>query len=179
VKPAAAKKSRHKSRLQSRNGVALIEAALLMPVLLLLILNIVNLGIYIFAWVTVNDAARAAAEYSAYNGTAVNLAAQPAFAQIQALANNDVSSLPNYAASTNPTLQVCSNTNGTLSCSGTCTGTCSTPADPEPTLYTVNYVDVAYSFTPVFSAFSIPALGISLTIPPTVIHRQAAMRRMH
>jgi Flp pilus assembly protein TadG len=165
-------------RFKSRKGAALVEAALLMPILLLLILNMANLGIYIFAWITVNNAARAAAEYSAYNGTAVNLPAQPTFAQIQALTNNDVSSLPNYAASTNPTLQVCSNTNGTLSCSGSCTGVCSTPADPEPSIYTVNYVDVEYSFTPVFSAFSLPSLGISLTIPPSLIHRQAVMRRM-
>ena len=120
------------TRLKSRKGAALIETALLLPILLLLILNMVNLGIYIFAWITVNNAARAAAEYSAYNGAAVNLPAQPTFAQIQGLTNNEVSSLPNYAANTNPTLRVCSNTNGTLTCSGSCSGTCSTPADPEP-----------------------------------------------
>jgi Flp pilus assembly protein TadG len=166
------------SRLKSCGGAALIETALLLPVLLLLILNMANFGIYIFAWITVNNAARVAAEYSVCNGAPVNLPGRPTFAQIQALTNNDVSSLPNYAASTNPTLRVCSNTNGTVACSGSCSGACSAPVDPEPRLYAVNYVDVEYSFTPVFNAFSLPSLGISLTLPPSVIHRQAAMRSM-
>ena len=156
----------------------MIEMALLMPLLLLLILNLANFGIYIFAWITVNNAARQAAEYSAYNGPAVNFINPPTFAQIETLVNTDVKSLPNFAAGTNPTLQVCSNANGTLTCSGSCAGVCTTPADPEPTLYAVNYVDVEYNYTPLFNAFDIPSLGISLTLPPSVIHRQAAMRSM-
>jgi len=168
-------KSRIPARVKSSRGAALLEAALLMPVLLLLILNIANFGVYIFAWVTVNNAARAAAEYSAYNGLAVNFLNQPTFAQIQSLVNNDVSSLPNSA---NTTLQVCSN-NGAVSCSGSCpSNDCSNPSDPEPGLYTINYIDVEYSYTPLFSAFNIPSLGISLTLPPSVIHRQAAMRSL-
>ena len=51
-------------------GQALIEAALLLPMLLVLMLNGINFGLYIYAWVTVNDAARAAAEYAVDNGVA-------------------------------------------------------------------------------------------------------------
>jgi hypothetical protein len=169
-------KSRIPARVKSTRGTALLEAALLMPVLLLLILNMANFGAYIFAWVTVNNAARAAAEYSAYNGVVVNSPSQPTFAQIQTLVNTDVSSLPNSA---NTTLQVCIST-GTPPCSGTCpTGDCATPADPEPALYTINYVDVEYNYTPLFNAFNIPSLGISLTLPLSpVIHGHAAMRSM-
>jgi len=169
-------KSRIPARMKSRNGAAMIEAALLMPMLLLLILNLVNFGMYIFAWITVNNTARAAAEYSAYNGIAANFPTQPGFAQIQTLVNNDVSSLPNSGTAT---LYMCSNTAGAVTCSGSCPGNdCVTPADPEA-VYTIDSVDVEYTYAPLFSAFSIPSLGISLTLPLSPeIHRQAAMRSM-
>ena len=159
------------ARAKSRKGAAMVEAALLLPVLMLLILNMANFGVYIFAWITVNNAARAAAEYSAYNGIVLNSPSQPTFGQVQNLVNTDTSSLPNFAAGANPTLQICSSNSN-------CTGPCAAFADPEPSLYTINCADVEYSYTPIFNAFSIPSLGISLTLPPSVIGRQAAMRSM-
>ena len=174
---------RWRAAMSYSQGVAMVEAALVLPVLLLLILNVVNFGIYIFAYITVDNAARAAAEYSAYNGVAVQFPGQPTFAAIQSMTNADVSSLPNYAGSTNPTLRICSKFNTSAAvCSGSCTAAgcvaaASLAADlAEPTLYTIWYADVAYTYTPFISAFSIPALGISLTLPATTIHQQTAMR---
>src|SRR6266566_3503548 len=132
---------------RSQRGMAMVEAVLLLPLLLLLLLNVVNFGIYIYASITVANAARTAAEYRIYNGVVVAFPATPAFSQVQTLVNNDVSSLPNYSASVNPTLKICSSSNGTVTCSGS--GSYTPPADPEPTLYAIYSADVAYTFTPV------------------------------
>ena len=48
---------------QKRAGQALIEFALIMPLVLLLAVNAVNFGGYIFAWITVAGAARDGADY--------------------------------------------------------------------------------------------------------------------
>ena len=161
---------------RSSNGSALVETALVLPLILLLMLNTVNFGIYIFAWITMDNAARAAASYAAYNGVVVNFPGSPTFAQIQALVNADVSRLPNYVASTNPTLKVCKNTNGVITCNGT--GSFTPAADPNPTRYTIFSADVAYTFTPVFSSFTFPYVNISLTLPVATLHRQVVMRSM-
>jgi hypothetical protein len=165
-------------RLISDRATALIETAITLPVLLLLMLNGVNFGLYIFGWVTMSNAARAAVEYQAYNGVAVGVPSGPAFSDISSLFTTDVSSLPNKASAK---LRVCSNTNGSISCStwnGPLAGSYSAPADPQPSQYTIYYADVEYTYQPLFSAFNFPSLQISLTIPPTTIHQQAAMRSM-
>jgi TadE-like protein len=153
------------------SGVALVETALTLPLLLLLLLSTVNFGLYIYGWVTVNNAARAAVEYAIYNGVAVDFPVKATFSQIQVLVNNDVSSLPGYSAGTNPTLEVCNPV-----CSA---GPYSPPPDPEPNhRFAIYSADVAYTYRPLFSGFNIPRLGIYLTLPPTVIHRQVVMRSM-
>jgi hypothetical protein len=156
-------------------GSALIETALVLPLLLLLMLNTVNFGLYIFGWITVDNAARAAVEYQIYNGAAIGFPTSPTFSQVTDLVTADVASLPT-SATPKVTLEVCSNRNGTSTCSGT--GSYLPPADPEPAGYVLYSVDIAYTYTPLFSAFDIPGLGISLTLPASTIHQQVAMRSM-
>jgi hypothetical protein len=137
-----------------------------------------------FGWITVNNAARAAAEYQVYNGVAIGFPAKPSFSQVQCnVWYQDVSSLPNKGVGnagnctwSNVTIEICSNRNGTVNCNGT--GTYAPPADPEPSQYTLYSVDVAYNYAPLFSAFSVPALNVFLTLPPTTIHQQVVMRSM-
>ena len=50
------------SRRQSCSGQALIEFSLVLPLLLLLIVNVVNFGGLLYAWVTVSNAARTGAQ---------------------------------------------------------------------------------------------------------------------
>jgi hypothetical protein len=166
--------------VRSCAGTALVETALVLPLVLVLMLNTVNFGIYIYAWITLDNAARAAAQYRAYNGIVVNFAGAPTFAQIQALicgAGGDVSHLPNFSATcANPTLEICSNKNGAVTCNGS--GSHTSFADPEPARYTVWEADLTYTYTPVFSSFTIPYMNVSLTLPAGTLHRQVTMRSM-
>ena len=49
-------------------------------------------------------------------------------------------------------------------------------ADPEPEQYVLATVDVTYTYQPLIPLWDFPALGVHATLPPTTIHRTAAMR---
>ena len=153
------------------DGQALIEFALVLPMAFLLIVNVVNFGAFLFAWITVANAARNGAQYSALGNTAVGAPVTPTPAQVTTLVTNDIASLMNRASLA---VRVCTNTNGTAACSGTGTGT--PPADPEPASYVLASVEVAYTYRPLISLWDFPGLGIHATLPPTRIHRQVSMR---
>jgi Flp pilus assembly protein TadG len=162
----------------SERGAALLEYALLLPVLLLLMLNTANFAPYLFAWITVNDAARAATEYQIYNGAAVGQQSIPTAAQVEALVTSEVQSLHN-----NPsvTVEICSNnsSSGTAvyNCSGT--GTAFTPpADPDPTRFVLTAVIINYTYQPIAGLFTLPIINVPLTIPPTTMTRRIVMRNI-
>jgi hypothetical protein len=136
-----------------------------------LIVNAVNFGAFLFAWITVADSARAGAQYTAMGAASAGTSITPTPAQVTTLVTNSIFSLKNRASLT---VKVCTNTNGTVACSGTGTGT--PPADPEPTKYVLASVDVAYTYVPPISLWAFPGLGIRATLPPTTIHRQVSMR---
>jgi uncharacterized protein len=171
------------SAIESCRGQSLLETALVLPLMLLMVLNTINFSTYLYAWITVNNAARAALEYQVYNGVAIGFSAVPTFAQVCAVWSQDMSSLPNIGTYTSAS---CSYTRATLAiCSkaGTATAVCSgtgsfvPPADP--TTYTLYSSDVTYTYTPFVSAFSIPVIGISLSPPPGTIERHLVMRAMN
>jgi Flp pilus assembly protein TadG len=150
---------------------------MVLPLLLLLMLNAMNFSTYIYAWITVSNAARDAAEYQVYNGIPINApGGPPSYSQVQSVVTADLSTLTNNSSQW--TLEICSSSppNGSTSCSGT--GTYTPPADPEPGTYRLYSVDLAYQYSPIFSAFAVPLLGVNLTIPPATIHQQAVMRWM-
>jgi Flp pilus assembly protein TadG len=154
-------------------GQALIEFALILPLAFLLIVNAVNFGAFLFAWISVANGARAGAQYSVMGPASVGTMAAPTPAQVTTLVNNDLASLLNRASLA---VRVCTNTNGTVACSGTGTGT--PPADPEPASYVLTSVDVRYTYVPVISLWDFPGLGIHATLPATTIHRQVSMRKL-
>jgi hypothetical protein len=139
--------------------------------LFLLIVNVVNLGAFLFAWITVINGARSGAQYAALSSASVGSPPPPSGGQVAALITQDISSLLNRASLT---VNVCQNKNGTVTAmSGTCTGVLS---DPESATYVLTSVDVTYTYNPVIPLFSFPKLGISATLPPTTIHRRTYMR---
>jgi Flp pilus assembly protein TadG len=161
-------------RAQSNSGQALIEYVLMLPLIFLLIINAVNFGGFLYAWVTVSDAARAGADYAILGDSSVGAPGVPTATQITDIITQEASSLPNAASLS---VSVCQNNNGTVTTgSGTCT---SVPADPEATNFVLTSIDVTYTYQPFIGAFNFPGLGIYTSIPPTTIHRRALMRLLN
>jgi len=160
-------------RSGSAEGQALIEFALIVPLLFFLIVNAVNFGGFIYAWITVANAARNGAQYAALGGASAGAPMTPNNTKVQTLITNDMSSLLG-------TVSVCVNRNATSSAA---TGTCSftiapIQADPEAN-YTIVSVDVRYTFSRLIQNFSFPGLGIlGLPTMPAFIHRRTLMRSL-
>jgi Flp pilus assembly protein TadG len=170
-------------RHRSCSGQALIEFALILPLLFLLIVNVINFGGMLYAWICVSNAARTGAQYYVTAGANVGPPKQPTPAFVQTLVLNDLHPLPN---SLNAKVCVSTSTSATVDCK--CTGPACppTPAGAPPAAdtgegtpavtYPVAAVDVTYRYLPFIPLWDFPALRIHATLPPTLIHRQAAMR---
>jgi Flp pilus assembly protein TadG len=160
---------RRKRRRQSGN--ALIEFALVLPLLFLLVVNVVNFGGMLHAWIVVSQAARNGAQYWMFGGAVYNGLTQPTKAQVQSLVQDAMQGLPN---GTSATIAVCSKQNGVAA---VClpSGSTAPPDDPE-TSFAIGSVDVTYTYTPYVSAWDFSGLGVHLTLPPTTIHRRCVMR---
>ena len=151
-----------------RKGQALVEFALLVPLVFLLAVNAVNFGGYLFAWITIANAARAGAEYMSMSSNSPGAPAAATLAQITTLVTNDISSLKNRSS-----LAVAICTNNTTAANG-----CTTFFDPEAPAFTLATVDVTYTYQPFIPLFSFPKLGISATLPTSTIHRKAVVRML-
>src|SRR5690242_6289244 len=89
------------------SGQSLVECALVIPLLLLLIVNVVNFGAMIHAWISVANAARTGAQYLTTGGVTIGELTPPNAAAVQALVKDDLKGLPNV-----DTAQICvSNSN--------------------------------------------------------------------
>ena len=90
---------RHRSRASGtstarRKGQALVEFALIMPLVFLLAVNAANFGGFIFGWITVAGAARDAAQYMVMSSASPGSPTPATTAQITALVTNDVTVTP-------------------------------------------------------------------------------------
>ena len=165
AQPAGNAPSKRTSR---GKGQALVEFALLVPLVFLLAVNAVNFGGFLFAWITVANAARSGADYMSMSSASVGAPAAATLAQITTLVTNDVSSLMNRSS-----IAVAICTNNTTAANG-----CTTFFDPEAPTYTLATVDVTYTYKPYIPLFSFPKLGISATLPSSTIHRKAVVRML-
>src|SRR5690349_4442184 len=118
---------------QRRRGGALIELALTLPLLLLLILNVVNFGSFLYACVTVSNAARAGADFLMMGPASIGYRSLPTNAQVQAVVVADLGSLPNKATAA---ITICTTPNGggTPQPPGTCLATVTDPQNSSTTL---------------------------------------------
>jgi Flp pilus assembly protein TadG len=159
-------------------GQALVEYALVLPLLFLLVVNAVNFGGFLFAWVTLAHAARAGVQYAVMAGATVGAPEPADAAQIYSVIQADVSSLLNRSSLA---VRSCTNNNGTVECTSTGGGTFTDPpadARPEAPLYVLRWVDVRYNYQPLLPLVNFPGLGLYLTLPPLTLHRQAVMRML-
>ena len=188
----------------SKNGQALIEFALVLPLLFLLIVNVVNYGGLIYAWIVVAHASRSAAQYTvtgpAYLGYGTPHYQGSSLTQIKALLTtcpgSDMCSLPNLQTNQpNPMVRICVNSDRTGTSptyvppgdsQAVCTAVPTIPAtfvEPEKATSVIATVDVTYHYCPLIPFWEFPALGIHSTLPTCTglgggmnIHRTAAMR---
>jgi Flp pilus assembly protein TadG len=162
----------HQSRrAAATKGQALVEFALVIPLLFLLIVNAVNFGGFLFAWITVASAARTGAQYFSARGAAAGAPAAPAAAQVNTLVTNDISSLLNRSSLV---VRVCTNQNSAVICSGS--GSSVPPNDPEPLTYLSATVDVSYTYRPFIPLFDFTSMAVHATLPGATIHSRGTMR---
>jgi Flp pilus assembly protein TadG len=127
--------------MPSRRGIATVEFALLMPLLLLFTAVVLDCSLLMRAAIAVGDAARAGAEFGS-----LSVANSSNTSGMQTAALNAAPDITGLSATAS---QVCSCSNGsTVNCSG---GTC--PSGPVRT-----YVKVTVQTT-VSTIFSYPQLG--------------------
>lgn len=167
------------ARKRSKSGQALLEFALILPLLFLLIINVVNFGGMLFAWISVSNGARVGVQYYITSGATVGAPTAPSILAVKTLVQNDLHPLPNSGTSG---LKVCvyPNTSGAWDCTTGATTPSVPAADTAENgiTYPVAAVDVKYTFQPYISLWDFSRLGVHLTLPPTTIHKQAVMRIM-
>jgi hypothetical protein len=166
-------------------GQALVEFAMIVPLLLLFVVLTVDFGGLINAWITVQNTTRAAADYAILSGSSAGLPTQATVTSFQNLINADMSGLPNQSSS-NPTVCVRQNNNGVLlTLWETPAGACLTLYSPQPldgeaiasgnsTRYINVAVDITYNYTSFFTGSSF--MGLPLTVLPNSIHQHTVMR---
>ncbi len=187
---------RHRGARGSESGQSLIESALLIPVLLLFIFNVINFAYYFMVGVHLASAPREGVQYSVMGfSTPEQLGLPPAGpasanTSVSYLTYNDMAALLN---TTGATVRVCSTVLGTqtqgsyqVSKCWTCTSSSDTCAlgsgpfatpdlDPEPSAFILHRVDVQYTVTPL-----IPGSPFGITLLPSyTFHRQVSMRAMN
>ena len=180
-------------------GQAMVETALMLPLLLALILNIVNFGYFFLVAVNVTAAPRSAVQYSVLGfATPAALGSLPAASpattvtSVGYLAYSDITGGLYLPA--NAKVQICSKSVGTsgtapniISSCVTCTsqsscsagGTLAPSPDPENSTFVLNRVDLTYTFTTLIpgSPFNIALLSVCPSGSCT-FHRQVSMRAM-
>ena len=147
------------------SGQALIETALILPLLLTVVLNAVNFAFFFLMALNITSSARTSGIYSIMGGaTPASLALPKAGPQtttstVSYLAYQDLTGSVSTPSTTNTGVNVCSSTVGTsgtgTSTKTTCTslGTgsgfpSSAASDPEAPAFLLGRVDVAYKFSP-------------------------------
>ncbi|HWR35693.1 MAG TPA: TadE/TadG family type IV pilus assembly protein [Clostridia bacterium] len=172
-------------------GQSLIETALLIPLLLLLVFNVINFGYYFIVALQLASAPREGVEYSIQGFQTpgqVNLAPAGPASNTMSVSYLTYQDMNRLAGSASTPMRVCTKsiaggTNGTGSSqtakcayfNGASSATFTGPAsDPEAPLFVLHRVDVQYTITPI-----IPAEVFGLTVLPNLtFHRQVSMRAM-
>ena len=191
---------------QDCSGQALIETAIVLPLILLLVLNVINFGYFFVVALNLTASPRSAVEYSIVGFQTPNSLPLPAAGPpsttttVSYLSQQDLTGA--ISSPTSATIQVCSSTigvNGTgstqttqcKSCTGSScgaggTGSPAPVSDPEAPIFILDRVDVDYTFSP-----PIPGTPFGLALLPLGVcrssgalvtcrfHRQVSMREMN
>lgn len=185
-------------RSGSSSGQSLIEAALLIPLLVLIVFNAINFGYYFMVALNLSSATRSGTLYSILGGATPAGTSLPPVSASDATVSNltkaDLDGALRGATDTTVTfVRVCSasvsSSAGVSGCQsyGTAPVAFSDPdADPEPDYFTLQRVDVEYQFRPIlkgtFFGFGLLALPSCTTSGGNItctFRRQVSMRAMN
>ena len=188
------------------SGQSFLEFALLVPLVVLLVVNVVNFGGLLYAYITVANASRSGASYMIQGPSSINAPSLPTSTQIQTLVRADLGSLPR--GSTAP-VSVCgifgigsppvATSQWVTSYSPVTYTACTMPSNPpagetftDPQGVAAEIIgegQVQYRYCPFISTWNFPGLGIYTSLPTcttdannnitgggTTITRVAAMR---
>lgn len=186
------------------SGQALVETALVLPILLTLVLNTINLGYFFLVALNLAATPRSGAEYSTMGFATPAAIVLPDASSVYSLMQADMTGALNNPSGAS--IQICSESNilggtgvtnagsatQTANCVTCTSGSCgsvttgdSNNADPESPSFVLQRVDVTYSFRPL-----IPGLPFNLAFLPLSVcsvggggvtcsfHRQISMRAM-
>lgn len=167
--------------LRSRQGQGLIETAILLPFLLIITFNAINLGYFFFVYLNLATAPRQGAQYSIL-GSVTTVNVLPAADAVHQLLSDDISGAISSASAT--PARVCSLALGTSSphdatqvplCQVYNAGSdpfTAVQADPEAPALVLNRVDIAYTVAPLISGGA-----FNLVMPSSLtFHRLVYMR---
>ncbi len=174
-----------KQRLHGRErGQSLLETAIMMPLLLAVAFNAINIGYMWFMVLTLSAIPRLGVEYASQGGAAMTGGATaPATSAVKDLVYENLTGAIKATIS-NASVQVCSvsagvdSTTHKANCAqyGPALGSYPSPdADPEAPVFVLNRVDVWYTVTPL-----IPGGAFNIVLPSTMtFHRQVSMRSLY
>ncbi len=181
----------HKLLNRDVRGQALIETALVLPLLLVFVFNTVNFGYFLLVAINLAAAPRTGALYSILGSQTTSSPALPAPGLVNSLTVGDLTGAIYNGINTK--VQVCTASSGFDTSTGlpNCTPYNSSPtyavvADPEPSSFVLNQVDVTYSFSPLIDKTFFNAAVLATGFPCAVsggnvyctFHRRVYMRAM-
>ena len=175
-------------------GQAMIETAIMLPVLLALAFNVINFGYFFLMTVNLAAAPRSGALYSILGSKTPATPGLPAPALVDTLTRADLTGAI-YNGATTP-VQVCTAQAGTTGSGTSRIANCvpfnsapsvTPPADPEAPSFVLNQVDVTYTFTPLLDQrlFNLVLLAPGLPCSSgggaitCTFHRKISMRSMN
>ncbi len=167
-----------RAKFRNDKGQGLIEAAVILPFLFLLLFNAINFAYFFYVGINLASAPRNAVTYSIQGFSTPEQTDLPDSSQVWQLANDNM--VNGLTGATNTPIQVCTSKDITTTNTTGCTtyGSPSlayTPdADPEPTKFFLNRVDVTYTLQPLIAG---QPFGITL-LPSYTLHRQVSMRAL-
>jgi hypothetical protein len=172
------------------SGQSLIETALVIPLLLTIIFNAVNIGFFFFVALNMTTAPRNAVTYSIQGGQTPAQPAVPAAgpststASVSNLVYANITGAISNATDT--PVRVCTKALGVTTSSGRLVANCSVfpststavfatpPPDPEEPYFILHRVDLQYTVSPL-----IPGGAFNLLLPSSLtFKRQVSMRAM-
>jgi Flp pilus assembly protein TadG len=173
-----------KQRRSGAAGNSLVETAILLPILLAIAFNAINLGYFWFVGLTIAAAPRLGAEYVSQGGSANETSSMPSTNAVNTLVFDNLTHALN-ATTSNAGVRVCSSSSaaGVDSSShiagcdsfGMSYGFSSNTADPEAPVFVLNRVDVAYAVHPI-----IPGTLFHVVLPSDLtFRRQVSMRSLY